>query len=423
MKKKKINIKKILLNKKKIFKNKKQMLLNKKILINKKKNKNQIIKKEIKQINLLFYNCINELFNYNNINLKILNKISIKKIFNFILKNKIEEQKLLNLFLLYKNFKKKQEIKIFKKINVSKKKGIKHGILKLIKIYIAVKHNIQPGDKISGRHGNKGVISKINLIEDMPYDKYGIPIDIVLNPLGVPSRMNIGQILEVHLGMAAKQLGKKIQIMLNKQKKIIKIRKFIQKIYNSGRNTQKINLNNFTDQEILILANNLKNGVPVSSPVFDGATEKEIKDFFKLSDFPISGQITLFDGQTGDKFERPVTVGYMYILKLNHLVIDKIHARSTGSYSLITQQPLKGKSKFGGQRVGEMEVWALEAYGAAYILQEMLTIKSDDLEGRAKIYKKIVNNKYYAEPNVPESFHVLIREIKSLGINIELYKK
>ncbi|WGS66171.1 DNA-directed RNA polymerase subunit beta [Enterobacteriaceae bacterium ET-AT1-13] len=377
----------------------------------------------INKFKLLFYNCIYELFKYNNINLIIIEKIKFKKIFKFILKNKIEEKKIINLITVYNKFKIKKKKKIIKKNNKIKINTLAPGILKTIKIYIITKHNIQPGDKMSGRHGNKGVISKINLIEDMPYDKNGVPIDIVLNPLGVPSRMNIGQILEVHLGMAAKEIGKKIDKMIKMKEKIYKLRKFIQKIYNSGEiNIQKIDLNKFSDKEILVLAQNLKNGIPVSSPVFDGANEKEIKDFLNLGGVPESGQITLFDGQTGEKFERPITVGYMYILKLNHLVVDKIHARSTGSYSLVTQQPLRGKAKFGGQRVGEMEVWALEAYGAAYILQEMLTVKSDDINGRTKIYKEIIDNKYCAEPNVPESFNVLVREIKSLGIDFELYE-
>ncbi|WMC18807.1 MAG: DNA-directed RNA polymerase subunit beta [Enterobacteriaceae bacterium PSpicST2] len=408
----------------KIFKKKKKY--KKKFKKKKKKKKKKIkklyiIKNVINEFKILFYNCIYELLKYNNINFLIIKKIKFKKIFKFIFKNKIEEKKIINLNIIYNNFKNQSG----KKNNIVKKKkhNLGPGILKIIKIYIMTKHNIQPGDKISGRHGNKGVVSKINLTEDMPYDKYGVPIDIILNPLGVPSRMNVGQILEVHLGMAAKQLGKKINKMIKKQKKIYKIRKFIQKIYNFGiNNVQKINFNKFTDNEILLLAKNLRRGVPVSSPVFDGANEIEIKKFLKLSGVSTSGQITLFDGQTGEKFERPITVGYMYILKLNHLVVDKIHARSIGSYSLITQQPLKGKAKFGGQRVGEMEVWALEAYGAAYILQEMLTIKSDDINGRIKIYKKIVNNKYYSEPNIPESFNVLVKEIKSLGINIELYE-
>ena len=296
------------------------------------------------------------------------------------------------------------------------------GILKIIKVYLAVKRQIQPGDKMAGRHGNKGVISKINPIEDMPYDEEGIPIDIVLSPLGVPSRMNIGQILETHLGMAAKGIGNKINILLNKQEKITKLRDFIQSAYDLGSEIgrKKVNLNTFTDQEILRLAENLKNGMPIATPVFDGAQENEIKELLELGGLPSSGQITLFDGRTGEKFERKVTVGYMYMLKLNHLVDDKMHARSTGSYSLITQQPLGGKAQFGGQRFGEMEVWALEAYGAAYTLQEMLTVKSDDVNGRTKMYKNIIDDNHQMEPGMPESFNVLLKEIRSLGINIDL---
>lgn len=295
------------------------------------------------------------------------------------------------------------------------------GILKIVKVYLAVKRQIQPGDKMAGRHGNKGVISKINPVEDMPYDNNGIPIDIVLNPLGVPSRMNIGQILETHLGMAAKGIGDQINLMLLQQKESSQLRKFIQKAYNLGEGLrQNIDLDKFSDQEILQLAQNLKDGMPIATPVFDGATEKEIKDLLKLSNLPTSGQITLFDGCTGEKFERQVTVGYMYMLKLNHLVDDKMHARSTGSYSLVTQQPLGGKAQFGGQRFGEMEVWALEAYGASYTLQEMLTVKSDDVNGRTKMYKNIIDGNHVMEPGMPESFNVLLKEIRSLAINIEL---
>ncbi|EGY27761.1 DNA-directed RNA polymerase, partial [Candidatus Regiella insecticola 5.15] len=295
------------------------------------------------------------------------------------------------------------------------------GVLKIVKVYLAVKRQIQPGDKMAGRHGNKGVISKINPIEDMPYDEYGTPVDIVLNPLGVPSRMNIGQILETHLGMAAKGIGEKINAMLRKHEKVAKLREFIQKAYDLGDHVcQKVDLNTFSDDEVLNLAENLKKGMPIASPVFDGAKETEIKELLKLAGLPASGQITLFDGRTGEQFERPVTVGYMYMLKLNHLVDDKMHARSTGSYSLVTQQPLGGKAQFGGQRFGEMEVWALEAYGAGYTLQEMLTVKSDDVNGRTKMYKNIVDGDHRMEPGMPESFNVLLKEIRSLGINIEL---
>jgi DNA-directed RNA polymerase subunit beta len=294
------------------------------------------------------------------------------------------------------------------------------GVLKIVKVYLAVKRHIQPGDKMAGRHGNKGVISAIQPVEDMPYDANGTPIDIVLNPLGVPSRMNIGQILETHLGMAAHGLGVKIDRMIKEQEEITKLRGFLKEIYNLGECHQVVDLDTFSDHEIKRLAENLRKGVPVATPVFDGARESEIKEMLKLADIPESGQITLFDGRTGRAFERPVTVGYMYMLKLNHLVDDKMHARSTGSYSLVTQQPLGGKAQFGGQRFGEMEVWALEAYGAAYTLQEMLTVKSDDVNGRTKMYKNIVDGDHRMEPGMPESFNVLLKEIRSLGINIEL---
>ncbi|MDM7858988.1 DNA-directed RNA polymerase subunit beta [Alteromonas sp. ASW11-36] len=294
------------------------------------------------------------------------------------------------------------------------------GVLKIVKVYLAVKRHIQPGDKMAGRHGNKGVISTIQPVEDMPYDEQGTPVDIVLNPLGVPSRMNIGQILETHLGMAAHGIGAKIDRMLKEHEEMAKLRAFIKEVYELGDSHQEVDIDSFTDDEIKRLADNLRKGLPVATPVFDGAREDEIKDLLKLADIPESGQITLFDGRTGRAFERPVTVGYMYMLKLNHLVDDKMHARSTGSYSLVTQQPLGGKAQFGGQRFGEMEVWALEAYGAAYTLQEMLTVKSDDVNGRTKMYKNIVDGDHRMEPGMPESFNVLLKEIRSLGINIEL---
>jgi DNA-directed RNA polymerase subunit beta len=292
------------------------------------------------------------------------------------------------------------------------------GVLKMVKVYLAVKRRIQPGDKMAGRHGNKGVISQIVPVEDMPYLEDGTPVDIVLNPLGVPSRMNVGQVLETHLGWAAKGLGLKIGKLLEAKAKIQEIRELLDKIYNgSGR---KEDLSSLSDEEILELAHNLKDGVPMATPVFDGATEEEIKEMLRLAGLPESGQTTLYDGRTGEPFDRPVTVGYMYMLKLNHLVDDKMHARSTGPYSLVTQQPLGGKAQFGGQRFGEMEVWALEAYGAAYTLQEMLTVKSDDITGRTKMYKNIVDGDYRMEAGMPESFKVLIKEIRALAINIEL---
>ncbi len=294
------------------------------------------------------------------------------------------------------------------------------GVLKIVKVYMAIKRRIQPGDKMAGRHGNKGVISVIKPVEDMPYDEHGVPVDIVLNPLGVPSRMNVGQILETHLGLAAKGLGEKIDQMLVEQKAAGDLRKFLEKIYNLGNGSIQTSLKDFSDKDVFNLANNLRGGVPMATPVFDGADEAEIKGLLELAGQPTSGQVTLYDGRTGDAFDRPVTVGYMYMLKLNHLVDDKMHARSTGSYSLVTQQPLGGKAQFGGQRFGEMEVWALEAYGAAHTLQEMLTVKSDDVNGRTKMYKNIVDGDHRMEPGMPESFNVLVREIRSLGINIEL---
>ena len=293
------------------------------------------------------------------------------------------------------------------------------GVLKIVKVYLAIKRRIQPGDKMAGRHGNKGVISVIMPVEDMPYDENGEPVDIVLNPLGVPSRMNVGQILETHLGLAAKGLGEKINRMLDEQRKVAEVRDFLDEVYNKVGGRQE-NLDALSDSEILDLANNLRAGVPMATAVFDGAEEHEIKHMLRLADLPDSGQMTLYDGRTGNTFDRPVTVGYMYMLKLNHLVDDKMHARSTGSYSLVTQQPLGGKAQFGGQRFGEMEVWALEAYGAAYTLQEMLTVKSDDVNGRTKMYKNIVDGDHRMEAGMPESFNVLVKEIRSLAIDIDL---
>lgn len=292
------------------------------------------------------------------------------------------------------------------------------GVLKMVKVYVAVKRRIQPGDKMAGRHGNKGVISRIVPVEDMPFDGDGRPVDIVLNPLGVPSRMNIGQVLETHLGFAAKGLGEHIGEMLDRQAKVAELRDFLDKIYNTSG--KKEDLDSLDDDELIAMAENLRGGVPMATPVFDGAHEDEIRNMLKLAGLPASGQVQLYDGRIGEPFERPVTVGYMYMIKLNHLVDDKMHARSTGPYSLVTQQPLGGKAQFGGQRFGEMEVWALEAYGAAYTLQEMLTVKSDDVNGRTRMYKNIVDGDHRMEPGMPESFNVLVKEVRSLGINIEL---
>jgi DNA-directed RNA polymerase subunit beta len=305
-----------------------------------------------------------------------------------------------------------------KRVKLTTGDDLAPGVLKMVKVYLAVKRRVQPGDKMAGRHGNKGVISMIQPVEDMPFTKDGTSVDIVLNPLGVPSRMNVGQVLETHLGWAAKGLGIKIGKMLEAKSKINEVRQFLDKIYNSSG--RKEDLKSLTDEEIVELAQNLVKGVPMATPVFDGAPEEAIKSMLELADLPPSGQTTLYDGRTGDAFDREVTVGYMYIIKLNHLVDDKMHARSTGPYSLVTQQPLGGKAQFGGQRFGEMEVWALEAYGAAYTLQEMLTVKSDDVNGRTKMYKNIVDGNHHMDAGMPESFNVLVKEIRSLGLNIEL---
>jgi DNA-directed RNA polymerase subunit beta len=302
------------------------------------------------------------------------------------------------------------------------------GVQKMVKVYLAVKRRLQSGDKMAGRHGNKGVVSRIVPVEDMPYMADGTPADIVLNPLGVPSRMNVGQILETHLGWAAKGLGLRIGEMLKAHVKVQEVRQFLNTIYNETG--AKEDLDSFTDDEILALAGNLKNGVPFATPVFDGANEEEIRRMLdlaypdpiakRLGMTPSKNQVTMYDGRTGEAFERNVTVGYMHVLKLHHLVDDKMHARSTGPYSLVTQQPLGGKAQFGGQRFGEMEVWALEAYGAAYVLQEMLTVKSDDVNGRTKVYENLVKGDHVIDAGMPESFNVLVKEIRSLGIDIDL---
>jgi DNA-directed RNA polymerase subunit beta len=305
------------------------------------------------------------------------------------------------------------------------------GVLKMVKVYLAVKRRLQPGDKMAGRHGNKGVVSKITAVEDMPYMTDGTPVDIVLNPLGVPSRMNVGQVLEVHLGWAGKGIGQRIGNMLQDQARTAELRKFMDDLYNrSGGRGERIE--DLSDAEVREMAENLSQGVPFATPVFDGAHEEDVRAMLKLA-FPddiaakkglteTRTQAILSDGRTGEPFERPVTVGYMHVLKLHHLVDDKMHARSTGPYSLVTQQPLGGKAQFGGQRFGEMEVWALEAYGASYILQEMLTVKSDDVNGRTKVYESIVKGEHAIEAGMPESFNVLVKEIRSLGIDIELEK-
>jgi len=350
-----------------------------------------------------------------------LNEISRGKWFEIRLRNEEANENLEKageqLKTLRKDFDRRLEEK---KAKLTTGDDLAPGVLKMVKVYLAVKRRVQPGDKMAGRHGNKGVISMIQPVEDMPYTKDGTSVDIVLNPLGVPSRMNVGQVLETHLGWAAKGLGIKIGRMLDEQRESIvaELRGFLEQIYNASGRREDLGL--FTDEEILGLARNLRKGVPMATPVFDGASEDEIKRMLELADLPVTGQTTLYDGRTGDAFDRPVTVGYMYMLKLNHLVDDKMHARSTGPYSLVTQQPLGGKAQFGGQRFGEMEVWALEAYGAAYTLQEMLTVKSDDVNGRTKMYKNIVDGDHRMDAGMPESFNVLVKEIRSLGINMEL---
>src|SRR5579863_7555011 len=306
-----------------------------------------------------------------------------------------------------------------KKAKITAGDDLAPGVLKMVKVYLAVKRRVQPGDKMAGRHGNKGVISTIVPVEDMPYLEDGTPVDVVLNPLGVPSRMNVGQVLETHLGWAAKGVGLKIGRMLEQQAAAAELRAFLKQIYNETGG-QKEDIDSMNDADLTQLAKNLTNGVPMATPVFDGASEEEIKRMLKLAELPLNGQTYLYDGRTGERFERQVTVGYMYMLKLNHLVDDKMHARSTGPYSLVTQQPLGGKAQFGGQRFGEMEVWALEAYGAAYTLQEMLTVKSDDVNGRTQMYKAIVDGNHEMKAGMPESFNVLVKEIRSLAINIEL---
>ena len=292
-------------------------------------------------------------------------------------------------------------------------------VMKVVKVFVAVKRRLMPGDKMAGRHGNKGVVSKIVPVEDMPYMENGKPVDIVLNPLGVPSRMNVGQILETHLGWSCSELGDQIKEYLkNFEKEIEKIKVKLKDIYGDIYYEKVISkLNN---KEVAELVQNLSNGVPIATPVFDGASTKDITEMLNLAKLPNSGQTHLWNGQTGERFDRPVTVGIIYMLKLNHLVEDKIHARSTGPYSLVTQQPLGGKAQLGGQRFGEMEVWALEAYGASYTLQEILTVKSDDVAGRTKVYETIVKGNNNFESGVPESFNVLVKEIRALGLNIEL---
>ena len=355
------------------------------------------------------------------LNSKLLNKVENSD----LAKIKVEDSSVnKEVLALIKQSKIKQEEfeKFFEqeKVKINEGAELPPGVLKMVKVYVATRKTLQVGDKMAGRHGNKGVISRVSPVEDMPYLADGTPVDIVLNPLGVPSRMNIGQVLEVHLGWAAKGLGYKIGNLLDQHQKntISELRKLLDEIYNSYGKSE--DFKSFTDDEILELAKNLRSGVPMATPVFDGIKEEEIRLLLKMAGLPENGQVQLFDGRTGNPFDREVTVGYMHMLKLNHLVDDKMHARSTGPYSLVTQQPLSGKAQFGGQRFGEMEVWALEAYGAAYTLREMLTVKSDDVGGRAKMYKNIVDGENRTDSVMPESFNVLVKEIRSLGIDVEL---
>ena len=351
-------------------------------------------------------------------NLKVLESIDLVK-----LKVKDAEVNKEVASLVKQSKAKQEEFEVFfeqEKAKIKEGAELPPGVMKMVKVYVATRKTLQVGDKMAGRHGNKGVISRVSPVEDMPHLADGTPVDIVLNPLGVPSRMNVGQVLEVHLGWAAKGLGYKIGNLLDQHRKdtVKQVRSMLDDIYNSYGKSEDIK--SFSDDEILELANNLRNGVPMATPVFDGIKEEDIKSLLKMADLPESGQIQLFDGRSGDAFDRDITVGYMHMLKLNHLVDDKMHARSTGPYSLVTQQPLSGKAQFGGQRFGEMEVWALEAYGAAHTLREMLTVKSDDVSGRAKMYKNIVDGENRAESVMPESFNVLVKEIRSLGIDVEL---
>ena len=353
-----------------------------------------------------------------------LDSIGQNKWFEVKLQNEKLNSELETFYNNHKDLKKE----FTQKLDAAKKKieaydDLPPGVLKMVKVFLAVKRRVQPGDKVAGRHGNKGVISRIVPVEDMPYMEDGTPIDIVLNPLGVPSRMNVGQILETHLGWAAKELGNKVEKILREKTgpgKVKALRDFLNQVYNTNKASEKVPLSKLSDEEIIELAENLREGIPMATPVFDGAEEQEIKALLKLADLPESGQTRLIDGRSGEHFDRATTVGYMYMLKLNHLVDDKMHARSTGPYSLVTQQPLGGKAQFGGQRFGEMEVWALEAYGAAHTLRELLTVKSDDVQGRTRMYKQIVDGTYEVETGIPESFNVLMKEIRSLGLSMDL---
>ena len=352
-----------------------------------------------------------------------INSLNIFDVFKLTVGETIKEEALIQLKDQHQKAKQDiQERFEDKVLKIRQGDDLLPSVMKMVKVFVAIKRRLRPGDKMSGRHGNKGVVSKIVPVEDMPYRENGKPVDIVLNPLGVPSRMNVGQILETHLGWACKEFGENIKKLINENQNKIekneKISSFLKSVYGKEIFDEKLDKLNKT--EFKDLCENLQNGIPIATPVFDGAKEKDVTNMLELSKLPGSGQTYLWDGRTGEKFDRPVTVGIIYMLKLHHLVEDKIHARSTGPYSLVTQQPLGGKAQLGGQRFGEMEVWALEAYSAAYTLQEMLTIKSDDVIGRVKTYEAIVKGQQVIQPGIPESFHVLLKELQSLGLSVDL---
>ena len=357
------------------------------------------------------------------INFENISSLPVSEIFKITVGDNKKEQSLLQLKDQF-NKAKQDILERFedKVLKIRSGDDLLPSVMKMVKVFVAIKRRLRPGDKMSGRHGNKGVVSKIVPVEDMPYRENGKPVDIVLNPLGVPSRMNVGQILETHLGWSCKEFGDQMKNLINENQKKIekseKISSFLKSVY--GKEIFDDKIDKLTKTEFKDLCENLQNGVPIATPVFDGAKEKDVTDMLKLAKLPASGQTPLWDGRTGEKFDRDVTVGIIYMLKLHHLVEDKIHARSTGPYSLVTQQPLGGKAQLGGQRFGEMEVWALEAYGASYTLQEILTVKSDDVAGRVKVYETIVKGEENFESGIPESFNVLVKEIKSLALNVEL---
>ena len=370
------------------------------------------LKKKVKNLNI-----------GDKLNLEKIESLNISDVFKLFVDN--EKKNSFILELKDQNNNAKQDIQERfddKDLKIREGDDLLPSVMKMVKVFVAIKRRLKPGDKMSGRHGNKGVVSKIVPVEDMPYRENGKPVDIVLNPLGVPSRMNVGQILETHLGWSCTELGDKIKNLINKNQKLIekneKISSFLQSVY--GKEIFKETIDNLNKSEFRDLCKNLQNGVPIATPVFDGAKEQDVTKMLELANLPNSGQTNLWDGRTGNKFDREVTVGTIYMLKLHHLVEDKIHARSTGPYSLVTQQPLGGKAQLGGQRFGEMEVWALEAYGASYTLQEILTVKSDDVAGRVKVYETIVKGEENFESGIPESFNVLVKEIKALALNVEL---